>query len=58
MTNVVKIAAVAAALLVSIAGAQAQQRQGSNEAKGYAQSHHAFGGAYAYAGPRHHRYWR
>ena len=59
MNTLLKAAAVTAALMVSLAGAQAQP-QGSNEAQGYAQgggySAH-YGGAYAYYG-RHHRHWR
>jgi opacity protein-like surface antigen len=51
------IAAVAAALIAPLAGAQAQP-QGSNEAQGYAQGGgYGYGGAYAYSG-RHYRHWR
>jgi opacity protein-like surface antigen len=59
MKTFLQVAAVAAALMVPFASAQAQQ-QGSNEAQGYAQSggySGGFGGAYAYYG-RHHRHWR
>ena len=41
MTTLIKIAAVAAGLMLP-AAAQAQQ-QGSNEAQGYAQSHGGYG---------------
>jgi hypothetical protein len=60
MTTFLKITAVAATLLVSLIGAQAQQQQGSNEAQGYAQGggySRAYGGSYAYYG-RHYRHWR
>ena len=60
MTSLLKITAIAAALMLPPALANAQPQQGSNEAQGYAQSHSAAGAgngsAYARYGHRgHHR---
>lgn len=61
MTSLLKVAAIAAALLVPFAAAKAQQPQGSNQALGYVQSHRAAGAVYGraayarYGRHRHHR---
>ena len=58
MRTFLQAAAVAAALIVSAASAQAQP-QGSDEARGYAQSRgHSGGFGGVYASGRHHRHWR
>jgi opacity protein-like surface antigen len=57
MTSLLKVAAIAAALGVPYAAAQAQQPQGSNQALGCA-ARAGFGRAYAHYGrhPHHRRY--
>jgi hypothetical protein len=56
MKTFLQAAAVVAALVVPIAGAQAQP-QGSDEAQGYAQSHGYYSNGYSGYYGRHHR-WR
>jgi hypothetical protein len=64
MSKWLKVAAVAAALLVPTVGAEAQQGQGSNQSQDYALSHGSYGtrggygGAYARYYRRSHRHWR
>jgi hypothetical protein len=55
MTSLLKVTAIAAALMLPPAIANAQPQQGSNEAQGYAQSHSAAGAGYGSAYARYHR---